>query len=160
MLHRMVFKIRRLIEKVKSLMIEKLSKSILLNYILNHCVLLFLLKEQNNPRVWTDENYATRKLNEFLENEDWVESAKILREEVEQMSRLKFGEYLTEDGHTDVLKEVKIKSRLKMDDLQKMNTELGKLPDDGSLPTWWTNKVAWWTIWMVWQTIWTHKLKK
>ena len=26
--------------------------------------------------------------------------------------------------------------------LQKMNTELGKLPDDGSLPTWWTNKVA------------------
>ena len=45
---------------------------------------------------------AARKLNEFLENEDWVESAKILREEVEQMSRLKFGEYLTEDGHTDV----------------------------------------------------------
>ena len=23
-----------------------------------------------------------------------------------------------------------------------MNTELSKLPDDGSLPTWWTNKVA------------------
>ena len=93
MLHRMVFKIRRLIEKVPIV-----GKSILLNY----AAALFLLKEQNNPRVWTDENYATRKLNEFLENEDWVESAKILREEVEQMSRLKFGEYLTEDGHTDV----------------------------------------------------------
>ena len=132
MLHRMVFKIRRLIEKVPIV-----GKSILLNY----AAALFLLKEQNNPRVWTDENYATRKLNEFLENEDWVESAKILREEVEQMSRLKFGEYLTEDGHTDVA-SAKNQVKIAMDALQKMNTELGKLPDDGSLPTWWTNKVA------------------
>ena len=132
MLHRMVFKIRRLIEKVPIV-----GKSILLNY----AAALFLLKEQNNPRVWTDENYATRKLNEFLENEDWVESAKILREEVEQMSRLKFGEYLTEDGHTDVA-SAKNQVKIAMDALQKMNTELGKLPNDGSLPTWWTNKVA------------------
>ena len=132
MLHRMVFKIRRLIEKVPIV-----GKSILLNY----AAALFLLKEQNNPRVWTDENYATRKLNEFLENEDWVESAKILREEVEQMSRLKFGEYLTEDGHTDVA-SAKNQVKIAMDALQKMNTELSKLPDDGSLPTWWTNKVA------------------
>ena len=132
MLHRMVFKIRRLIEKVPIV-----GKSILLNY----AAALFLLKEQNNPRVWTDENYATRKLNEFLENEDWVESAKILREEVEQMSRLKFGEYLKEDGHTDVA-SAKNQVKIAMDALQKMNTELGKLPDDGSLPTWWTNKVA------------------
>ena len=132
MLHRMVFKIRRLIEKVPIV-----GKSILLNY----AAALFLLKEQNNPRVWTDENYATRKLNEFLENEDWVESAKILREEVEQMSRLKFGEYLTEDGHTDVA-SAKNQVKIAMDALQKMNTELCKLPNDGSLPTWWTNKVA------------------
>ena len=132
MLHRMVFKIRRLIEKVPIV-----GKSILLNY----AAALFLLKEQNNPRVWTDENYATRKLNEFLENEDWVESAKILREEVEQMSRLKFGEYLTEDGHTDVA-SAKNQVKIAMDALQKMNTELSKSPDDGSLPTWWTNKVA------------------
>ena len=132
MLHRMGFKIRRLIEKVPIV-----GKSILLNY----AAALFLLKEQNNPRVWTDENYATRKLNEFLENEDWVESAKILREEVEQMSRLKFGEYLTEDGHTDVA-SAKNQVKIAMDALQKMNTELSKLPDDGSLPTWWTNKVA------------------
>ena len=80
MLHRMVFKIRRLIEKVPIV-----GKSILLNY----AAALFLLKEQNNPRVWTDENYATRKLNEFLENEDWVESAKILREEVIEGEDLK-----------------------------------------------------------------------
>ena len=132
MLHRMVFKIRRLIEKVPIV-----GKSILLNY----AAALFLLKEQNNPRVWTDENYATRKLNEFLENEDWVESAKILREEVEQMSRLKFGEYLTEDGHTDVA-SAKNQVKIAMDALQKMNTVLATLPDDGSLPTWWTNKVA------------------
>jgi len=132
MLHRMVFKIRRLIEKVPIV-----GKSILLNY----AAALFLLKEQNNPRVWTDENYATRKLNEFLENEDWVESAKILREEVEQMSRLKFGEYLTEDGHTDVA-SAKNQVKIAMDALQKMNTLLATLPDDGSLPTWWTNKVA------------------
>ena len=132
MLHRMVFKIRRLIEKVPIV-----GKSILLNY----AAALFLLKEQNNPRVWTDENYTTRKLNEFLENEDWVESAKILREEVEQMSRLKFGEYLTEDGHTDVA-SAKNQVKIAMDALQKMNTVLATLPDDGSLPTWWTNKVA------------------
>ena len=132
MLHRMVFKIRRLIEKVPIV-----GKSILLNY----AAALFLLKEQNNPRVWTDEIYATRILNEFLENEDCVESAKILREEVEQMSRLKFGEYLTEDGHTDVA-SAKNQVKIAMDAVQKMNTELGKLPDDGSLPTWWTNKVA------------------
>ena len=93
MLHRLVFKIRGLIEKVPIL-----GKSILLNY----AAALFLLKEQKNPRIWTDENYAIRKLNEFLENEDWIESAKVLREEVEQMSKLKFGEYLAEGGHEDV----------------------------------------------------------
>ena len=132
MLHRLVFKIRGLIEKVPIL-----GKSILLNY----AAALFLLKEQKNPRIWTDENYAIRKLNEFLENEDWIESAKVLREEVEQMSKLKFGEYLAEGGHEDVA-SAKNQVKIAMDALQKMNTELGKLPDNGSLPTWWTNKVA------------------
>ena len=48
-----------------------------------------------------------------------------------------------------------------MDALQKMNTELGKLPDDGSLPTWWTNKVAIAVDKLDgMETIWTHKLKK
>ena len=27
-------------------------------------------------------------------------------------------------------------------ELQKMNTELGKLSDEDELPTWWTNKVT------------------
>ena len=132
MLHRLVFKIRRLIEKVPII-----GKSILLNY----AAALFLLKEQNNPRVWTDEKYAMRKLNEFIDNEDWVEDAKILREEVEKMNRLEFKEYLTEDGHTDVA-SIKNQVKIAMGALQKMNTELSKLPDDGELPTWWTNKVA------------------
>ena len=132
MLHRLVFKIRRLIEKVPII-----GKSILLNY----AAALFLLKEQNNPRVWTDEKYAMRKLNEFIDNEDWVEDAKILREEVEKMNRLEFKEYLTEDGHTDVA-SIKNQVKIAMSALQKMNTELSKLPDDGELPTWWTNKVA------------------
>ena len=132
MLHRLVFKIRRLIEKVPII-----GKSILLNY----AAALFLLKEQNNTRVWTDENYAMRKLNEFIDNEDWVEDAKNLREEVKQMDRLKFKEYLTEDGHTDVA-SIKNQVKIAMSALQKMNTELSKLPDDGALPTWWTNKVA------------------
>ena len=132
MLHRLVFKIRRLIEKVPII-----GKSILLNY----AAALFLLKEQNNPRVWTDENYAMRKLNEFIDNEDWVEDAKILREEVEKMNRLEFKKYLAEDGHTDVA-SAKNQVKIAMDALQKMNTVLATLPDDGSLPTWWTNKVA------------------
>jgi len=132
MLHRLVFKIRRLIEKVPII-----GKSILLNY----AAALFLLKEQNNPRVWTDEKYAMRKLNEFIDNEDWVEDAKILREEVEKMNRLEFKEYLTEDGHTDVA-SIKNQVKIAMGSLQKINTELSKLPDDGELPTWWTNKVA------------------
>ena len=65
MLHRLVFKVRRLIEKV-----PVLGKSILLNY----AAALFLLKEQNDTRIWTDENYMTRRLMEFLENENWEES--------------------------------------------------------------------------------------
>ena len=53
MLHRLVFKVRRLIEKV-----PVLGKSILLNY----AAALFLLKEQDNKRIWTDENYMEREL--------------------------------------------------------------------------------------------------
>lgn len=48
---------------------------------------------------------------------------------------------LKEDGHTDV-SSMKTKVKTAMSALSKMNTELSKLPDDGDLPTWWTNKVA------------------
>jgi hypothetical protein len=54
-----------------------------------------------------------------------------------------FGQHiaLNEDGHKDV-SSMKTKVKTAMMALQKMNTELSKLPDDGDLPTWWTNKVA------------------
>ena len=86
MLHRLVWKIRGLIEKV-----PLLGKSILLNY----AAALFLLKEQNDTRVWTDENYMKRKLMEFLET-DWESDAKLLKEEMDNMNRKTFGTFLTE----------------------------------------------------------------
>ena len=48
---------------------------------------------------------------------------------------------LNEDGHTDVA-SMKNKVKIAMSALQKMQTELGKLQDGDSLPSWWTNKVA------------------
>ena len=46
-----------------------------------------------------------------------------------------------EDGHTDV-SSMKQKVSVGMKALQTLQQELGKIPDEGSLPTWWTNKVA------------------
>ena len=60
-----------------------------------------------------------------------------LRKAIEQVAL----NSLNEDGHKDV-SSMKTKVKTAMMALQKMNTELSKLPDDGDLPTWWTNKVA------------------
>ena len=49
--------------------------------------------------------------------------------------------YTTESGHDDV-KSAKNQVQIAMSALEKMNAELGKLNDEDSLPTWWTNKVA------------------
>ena len=68
---------------------------------------------------------------------------KILREEVEQMSRLKFGEYLTEDDHTDVDRKNQVKIRMDFTE-DEYCTRL--LPDD-CLPTWWTTSVGVTTGW-------------
>lgn len=48
---------------------------------------------------------------------------------------------LNEKGHDDV-KSAKNQVKIAMSALEKMNTELSKLNDEDSLPTWWTNKVA------------------
>ena len=132
MLHRLVFKVRRLIEKV-----PVLGKSILLNY----AAALFLLKEQNDTRIWTDERYMGRKLMEFLENGDWEKEAELLREELKGQYGAETNEFLIEDGHTDVA-SAKNQVKIARSALQKMDTELSKLSDEEDLPTWWTNKVA------------------
>ena len=72
MFHRLVYKMRRLLEKIPII-----GKTILTNY----AAALLLLKEQNNTRIWTDEKYLERKLMEFLET-DWEEDAKFLKEEL------------------------------------------------------------------------------
>ena len=87
MLHRLVWKIRGLLEKV-----PLIGKSILLNY----AAALFLLKEQKDPRVWTDEGYMKRKLMEFLDTE-WEEDAKLLKEEVDNMDKKTFQTFLQEE---------------------------------------------------------------
>lgn len=50
-------------------------------------------------------------------------------------------EDVQESGHDDV-KSAKNQVQIAMSALEKMNAELGKLKDEDSLPTWWTNKVA------------------
>ena len=102
MLHRLVFKVRRLIEKV-----PVLGKSILLNY----AAALFLLKEQDNKRIWTDENYMERELNKFLES-DWEEEAEQLKEAFRgQYGKTQSEEFLFEEkleyGDTKSLKKYK-----------------------------------------------------
>ena len=92
MLHRMVFKIRRLIEKVPIV-----GKSILLNY----AAALFLLKEQKDTRIWTDEKYMARKLMEFLET-DWSADAKFLQEEIKnKYGKTSASEFLVEEVEID-----------------------------------------------------------
>ena len=102
MLHRMVWKIRGLLEKV-----PLIGRSILLNY----AAALFLLKEQKDPRVWTDGGYMKRKLMEFLDTE-WEADAKLLKEEVDNMNKKTFKTFLQEEVEIDEYDGTK--KRLKM----------------------------------------------
>ena len=88
MLHRLVFKLRRLVEKVPIL-----GKSILLNY----AAALFLLKEQNDTRILTDEKYLTEKFMNFLRESDWEEASILLQEEIKnKYGKIKSEEFLVE----------------------------------------------------------------
>ena len=113
MLHRMVFKIRRLIEKV-----PLIGKTLLMNY----AAALFLLKEQNDKRVWTDENYMERKLQEFLES-DWEEEAGQLKEAFRgQYGLTQANEFLTErvmtDGEKKKREDIVLSMKKKSSDLK------------------------------------------
>ena len=48
---------------------------------------------------------------------------------------------IEESGHTDVA-SAKNQVKIAISALEKMRAELTKLDDEGSLPSWWTNKVA------------------
>ena len=84
MLHRMVFKIRRLIEKVPG------------GRFISYAAALFLLKEQKDTRIWSDDRYMKTKLMEFLET-DWEADAKFLKEEVDNMDKKSFKSFLSEN---------------------------------------------------------------
>jgi len=116
MLHRLTWKIRGLIEKI-----PLIGKSILLNY----AAALFLLKEQKDPRIWTDEGYMKRKLMEYIET-DWETDAQLLKEEVDNMEKKSF-QFLRE---TAVETEASTyRDRTKEDEKKKKRKrEGGKLP--------------------------------
>jgi len=84
MLHRMVFKIRRLMEKIPG------------GRFVNYAAALFLLKEQKDARIWTNDIYMKTKLMEFLET-DWEADAKFLKEEVDNMDKKSFKSFLSEN---------------------------------------------------------------
>jgi len=84
MLHRMVFKIRRILEKTPA------------GRFVNYAAALFLLKEQKDARIWTDDGYMKSKLLEFLET-DWEADAKFLKEEVDNMEKKSFKSFLSEN---------------------------------------------------------------
>ena len=94
MFHRLVYKMRRLLEKIPII-----GKTILTNY----AAALLLLKEQNNTRIWTDENYLKQRLMEFLKT-DWEEDAKFLKEEMDNMDKKGFREFLAEEVEIEEVK--------------------------------------------------------
>ena len=62
----------------------------------NYAAALFLLKEQKDARIWTDDGYMKSKLLEFLET-DWEADAKFLKEEVDNMDKKSFKSFLSEN---------------------------------------------------------------
>ncbi|MCH2405186.1 MAG: hypothetical protein MK200_03200 [Nitrosopumilus sp.] len=101
MLHRMVFKIRRLMEKIPG------------GRFVNYAAALFLLKEQKDARIWTDDGYMKTKLMEFLET-DWETDAKFLKEEVDNMDKKTFKSFLTENQ--DIEESQELQAMMALDD--------------------------------------------
>ena len=117
MLHRMVFKIRRLILKV-----PLIGKSILLNY----AAALFLLKEQKDVRIWTDDIYMKTKLLEFLET-DWEADAKFLKEEVDNMDKKSFKSFLSENKTIEESQELQAMMALDDEGIEAVIDKKGKI---------------------------------
>ena len=117
MLHRMVFKIRRLMEKIPG------------GRFVNYAAALFLLKEQNNTRVWTDDVYMKTQLLEFLET-DWESDAKFLKEEVDNMDKKTFKSFLSEK--TNIEESQKLQAMMALDDagIEAVVNKKGKIVID------------------------------
>ena len=117
MLHRMVFKIRRLMEKIPG------------GRFINYAAALFLLKEQKDARIWSDDGYMKSKLLEFLET-DWESDAKFLKEEVDNMDKKSFKSFLSEK--TNIEESQKLQAMMALDDagIEAVVNKKGKIVID------------------------------
>mgnify|MGYP006982498509 CR=1 FL=1 len=79
----------------------------------NYAAALFLLKEQKDARIWTDDIYMKTKLLEFLET-DWETDAKFLKEEVDNMDKKTFKSFLTENQ--DIEESQELQAMMALDD--------------------------------------------
>jgi len=114
MLHRMVFKIRRLMEKVPG------------GRFVNYAAALFLLKEQKDARIWTDDGYMKSKLLEFLET-DWEADAKFLKEEVDNMDKKSFKSFLSENKTIEESQELQAMMALDDAGIEAVIDKKGKI---------------------------------
>ena len=117
MLHRMVFKIRRLIEKVPG------------GRFISYAAALFLLKEQKDTRIWTDDRYMKTKLLEFLET-DWEADAKFLKEEVDNMDKKSFKSFLSENKTIEESQELQAMMALDDAGIEAVIDKKGKIVID------------------------------
>jgi len=117
MLHRMVFKIRRLIEKTPA------------GRFVNYAAALFLLKEQKDVRIWTDDIYMKTKLLEFLET-DWETDAKFLKEEVDNMDKKSFKSFLSENKTIEESQELQAMMALDDAGIEAVIDKKGKIVID------------------------------
>ena len=117
MLHRMVFKIRRLMEKVPG------------GRFVNYAAALFLLKEQKDARIWTDDGYMKSKLLEFLET-DWEADAKFLKEEVDNMDKKSFKSFLSENKTIEESQELQAMMALDDAGIEAVIDKKGKIVID------------------------------
>ena len=114
MLHRMVFKIRRLLEKVPG------------GRFISYAAALFLLKEQKDARIWSDDIYMKTKLLEFLET-DWEADAKFLKEEVDNMDKKTFKSFLTENQDIEESQELQALMALDDEGIEAVIDKKGKI---------------------------------
>jgi hypothetical protein len=114
MLHRMVFKMRKILEKTPA------------GRFVNYAAALFLLKEQKDARIWADDGYMKSKLLEFLET-DWKADAKFLKEEVDNMNNKSFKSFLSENKTIEESQELQAMMALDDAGIEAVIDKKGKI---------------------------------